>query len=100
MAAAAVQVRPAFWILLLLALLACAAMKLLVHYAKQDANPDFQIAVYRYPADAMPDCAQLLGRTVMPLDAEESGTMWVRLQLPPVTEIATGACRVSAPVAM
>lgn len=92
----AAPARPAFWVGLLLVLLASSAMKLLAHYTKQDRDPDIRIALYLYPSDAMPDCAQLLGRTATPGSADEIGALWVRLPLPPVTEIATGACRVSA----
>ncbi len=94
------EVRPAFWAMLLLALLGSGAMQWLALHAKENADPDLRIAVYRYQADTLPDCGQLLGRTALPSAADDAGAMWVRLQVPPLTEIATGACRISAPVAM
>lgn len=100
MAGAHAKVRPAFWVLLLLALLGSGGMHWLALQAKENADPDLRIAVYRYEADTLPDCGQLLGRAALPAAADDAGAMWVRLQTPPLTEIATGPCRMSAPVAM
>lgn len=100
MAAAHAKVRPAFWVLLLLVLLGSGGMQWLALQAKERADPDLRVAVYRYAAESMPDCGQLLDRSALPAAADDRGAMWVRLQPPPLTEIATGACRMSAPVAM
>lgn len=97
------RARPAFWAMLLLALLALlgsAGMKWLAMVVRQDADPDLQVAVYRYPADALPDCEQLLGRTSLPAEAGDGGALWARLPPAPLTEIAAGTCRTTARLAM
>ncbi len=86
--------------MLLLALLASGGIRLLASQLRQGAHPDLQIALYRYPADAMPECEQLLGPAAVPDNTVDAGTMWMRMQLSPLAEIASGACRRSVPVAM
>lgn len=94
------QARPIFWGLLLLVLLGSGAMKRWAVHAKQVRDSDVQIAVYRYTTDALAECALWLGRTAIPVRADDVGTHWVRLQLPPVTDIATGMCHRSTLMAM
>ena len=92
------QVRPAFWLMLLLALVGSAGMKLLAAIRAEDRESDVQVAVYRYPADAMPDCERLLGVAVRPEQGEDPDAAWARLQVSPLNDRANpanGACRVS-----
>jgi hypothetical protein len=94
------QVRPAFLILLLLVLIGSGAMKLIALHAKQESDPDFQIAVYRYTADTDPECMPWTGRAKMYVPADEGRMLWVRLPQPPVSDIVAGVCPVLAQVAM
>ena len=95
--------RPAFWVMLLLVLVGSAGMKLLVTTRAEARESDVQVAVYRYPADAMPDCEQLLGVTVTPEQGNDPDAGWARLQVSPLSDranAANGACRVSTQQAM
>lgn len=100
MKTATAQVRPAFFILLLMAILGSGAMKLLAQHAKQEADPDFQKAVYRYNADDNQECVLWSGHVRIPVLTEEGGMLWVRLPQPPIRDIATGVCPVPPPTAM
>ena len=83
--------RPAFWLMLLLALVGCVGMRLLASMQHGDKDDDVQLAIYRYPADAMPDCEKLLGLAARPEPGEDPGApdaVWVRLQVSPLKRFA------------
>ena len=74
------RARSAFWLMLLLAVIASGAMKLLAWQAKQRTETsDVQAAVYRYP----PDAAQFCEQVVVPSARHAE---WIRIddaRLPP-----------------
>ncbi len=71
------QARPAYWLMLALAIIVSAGLRVLALRAQADNN--WQPAIYRYPADGLPACADLAGHIpIAPLAAGH----WSRMRLP------------------
>ncbi len=80
------RVRPAYWLMLALALGGSVALRVLAARAMAD---DWQPAVYRYPADGMPACADLTGH--VPPALRPAGR-WSRAVLPEVRRWSPRGC--------
>ena len=70
------RARPAYWLMLALALGGSIGLRMLV--ARPGAD-DWQPAVYRYPADGLPACADLTGHAAPAL---QPAGRWARAALP------------------
>ena len=71
------RVRLAYWLVLII--VSCGSFGLRVLAARAHALDDWRPAVYRFPADGMPDCADLTGRSGLAVLAPQR---WSRMMLP------------------
>ncbi len=83
----AVRARPTYWLMLALAIGASGGLRVLASRAQ--ASQDWQPAVYRYPADGMPDCTSFDGRA--PFTALQRDR-WFRMVLPDAPRRSPQGC--------
>lgn len=81
------RARPAYWLALALVTGASLGLRALALQAQQ--LDDWQPAVYRYPADGMPTCADLSGPASSALRKEEQ---WSRILLPDARRLSPRGC--------
>ncbi len=86
--------RPAYWLVLALVLGGSVGLRLL---AMRSGADDWQPAVYRYPADGLPACADLTGHAVPAL--QPTGR-WTRALLPPPRRWSPRGCLLRGLTAM
>lgn len=87
------RARSGFWLMLAIAAIGSTGLQLLALQLRGPPDDALVDAVYRYRADALPACEQLLGRSPLALPPHE--VEWVRMSgLPPVT--SDGKCRAEA----
>ncbi len=80
------RARPAYWLVLALAIGGSVALRALVARAAAD---DWQPAVYRYPADGLPACADLTGHAAPTL---RPAGRWLRAGLPQALRWSPRGC--------
>lgn len=81
------RARFAYW--LVLVLVSCGSFGLRVLAARAHAQDDWRPAVYRFPADGMPDCTDLTGRSRLALLAPQR---WSRMTLPDAPRHSPQGC--------
>ncbi len=87
------RARPVYW--LMLALVAGGSVGLRALASKLAAQDDWQPAVYRYPADGMPGCADLTGHVASRLPAQGR---WSRMRLPDDVRRSAQGCLLAEPM--
>ena len=81
------RARFSYW--LVLVMVCCGSMGLRVLAARAHVQDDWRPAVYRFPADGIPDCADLTGRNTLALLAPQR---WSRMTLPAAPRHSPQGC--------
>lgn len=81
------RARPAYWLMLVLVTTSSCGLRVLA--ARAHAHDDWQPAVYRFPADGIPDCADLTGHTAAAIRAPQR---WARMAVPEVPRHSAQGC--------
>ncbi len=81
------RVRFVYWLMLALVMAGSAGLRALAWRAH--SADDWKPAIYRYPADGMPACANLAGH---PPSAPLEAGRWSRLRLPQARRLSPRGC--------